>query len=71
MGPEERTICAEHKRLAEQYRACSDRFRDAVFALKNLLGAEFDRAYQASETCRITLEKARITLDQHRAEHRC
>jgi hypothetical protein len=57
--------------MAEDYRACVDRFRVAVFALKNLLGAEFDRAYVTSEKHRIASEKARIALDQHRVEHRC
>jgi hypothetical protein len=65
------TICAERERLAEDYRACVDRFRVAVFALKNLLGAEFDRAYQTSEKHCIASDKARIALDQHRVEHRC
>jgi hypothetical protein len=67
----ETLICAERNRLAEEYDACVDRFRLAVSALKNLLGAEFDRAYVTSEKHRIALEKARIALDQHRLEHRC
>ena len=46
-------ICAERERMAEDYRACLDRFRVAVSALKNLLGAEFDRAYETSEKHRI------------------
>ena len=66
----ETTICAERERLAEEYRACLDRFRIAVSAPKSLLGAGFDRAYETSEKQRIVLEKARIALDQHRVEHR-
>jgi hypothetical protein len=71
VGRTETTICAEREQLAEEYRACVDRFRVAVFALKNLPGAEFDRASETSEKHRIVLEKARIALDQHRVEHRC
>jgi hypothetical protein len=67
----ETLICGERNRLAEEYDTCVDRFRLAVFALKNLLGAEFDRAYETSEKHRIALEKARIALNQHRVEHRC
>ena len=71
MGRTATTICAERERIAEEYRACVDRFRVAVFALKNLLGADFDRAYVTSEKHRVALAKARIALDQHRLEHRC
>jgi hypothetical protein len=71
VGLEAATICTERERLAEEYRACVDRFRVAVSALKNLFGAEFDRAYETSGKQRIVLEKARIALDQHRVEHRC
>ena len=65
------TMCAERERMAEEYRACVDRFRIAVSALRHLLGAEFDRAYETSEKHRVALEKARIALSQHRTEHRC
>jgi hypothetical protein len=64
-------ICTERERLAEEYRACVDRFRIAVSALGNLLGAEFDRAYETSEKHRVAVEKARIALSGHRLEHRC
>jgi hypothetical protein len=57
--------------MAEEYRASVDRFRLAVFALKNLLGADFDRAYGTSEKHRLAVEKARLALDWHRTEHRC
>jgi hypothetical protein len=57
--------------MAEEYRASLDRFRLAVFALKNLLGADFDRAYGTSEKHRLAVEKARLALDWHRTEHRC
>ena len=67
----ETLICGERNRLAEEYDICVDRFRVAVSALKDLLGAEFDRAYETSQKHRIALEKARIALDQHRVEHRC
>ena len=67
----ETLTCAERNRLAEEYDACVDRFRVAVSALKNLLGAEFDRAYQTSEKHRVAVEKARLALAQHRADHRC
>ena len=71
MGRTETTICTERERLAEEYRACVDRFRVAVSALRNLLGAEFDRAYETSEKHRVAVEKARLALGRHRAEHRC
>ena len=71
VGLEASTICAERERLAEEYRGGVDRFRIAVFALKYLLGAEFDRAYETSEKNRIAVEKARLALSQHRTEHRC
>jgi len=71
VGLEAPTICAEREKLAEEYRAYVDRFRIAVSALKNLLGAEFDRAYEISEKQRIAVEKARISLARHRVEHRC
>jgi len=67
----ETLICSERNRLAKEYDACVDRFRVAVSALENLLGADFDRAYVTSEKHRIASEKARIALDQHRVEHRC
>ena len=57
--------------MAEDYHACVERFRVAVSALKNLLGAEFDRAYETSEKQRVAVEKARLVLGRHRAEHRC
>jgi hypothetical protein len=57
--------------MTGEHRTCVDRFRLAVFALKNLLGADFDRVYETSEKHRIALEKARIALNQHRVEHRC
>jgi len=66
----ETLICAERNRLAEEYDSCVNRFRVAVSALKNLLGAEFDRAYETSEKQRIAVERARLALDRHRAEHR-
>ena len=71
VGLEAPTICGERERLAEEYRACVDRFRIAVSTLKNLLGAEFDRAYEISEQHRVAVEKARIALAQHRVAHRC
>jgi len=71
VGLEAATICTERERLAEEYRACVDRFRVAVSVLKKLLGAEFDRAYETSERHRIAVEKARLALAQHRTEHRC
>ena len=71
VGLEAATICAERERLAEEYRAGVDRFRVAVSALKSLLGAEFDRAYEISEKHRIVVEKAKFALVQHRTEHRC
>ena len=71
VGLEAPTICAERERLAEEYRACVDRFRIAVSALKNLLGAEFDRAYETSEKHRVAVEKSRLALSLHRTEHRC
>jgi hypothetical protein len=64
-------ICGDRNRLAEEYDACVDRFRLAVGSLKNLLGAEFDRAYEISEKHRVMVEKARLALGRHRAEHRC
>jgi hypothetical protein len=64
-------ICSERNQLAGEYDASLDRFRLAVAALTNLLGAEFDRAYEISEKHRVAVEKARIVLAQHRAEHRC
>jgi hypothetical protein len=67
----ETLICAERNRLAEEYDTCVNHFRLAVSAFKNLLGAEFDRAYETSEKQRIAVEKARLALDRHRAEHRC
>jgi hypothetical protein len=71
VGRTETTICTERERLAEEYRACVDRFRVAVSALKNLLGTEFDRTYEISEKHRVATEKARLALDRHRSEHRC
>ena len=71
MGRTETLICGERNRLAEEYDTCVDRFRVAVSALRNLLGAEFDRAYETSEKHRVAVEKARLALDRHRAEHRC
>jgi hypothetical protein len=71
MLPTETLTCADRNRLAEEYDACIDRFRVAVSALKHLLGADFDRAYQTSEKQRVAVEKARLALDRHRAEHRC
>ena len=67
----ETLICAERNRLAEEYDSCVNRFRLAVSALKDLLGAEFDRAYDTSEKHRVAVEKARLALDRHRAEHQC
>jgi hypothetical protein len=64
-------ICGERNRLAEEYDTCVDRFRLAVAALKNLLGTEFDRAYEISEKHRVAVEHARIALGRHRAERRC
>jgi hypothetical protein len=64
-------ICLERERLAHEYHCFVDRFRDPVFALKDLRGAEFDRAYQTSEMHRVALDKARNALEQHRAEHKC
>ena len=46
-------------------------FRVAVSALKNLHGGDFDRAYETSEKQRVAVEKARITLAEHRVAHRC
>jgi hypothetical protein len=71
VGLEAATICNERERLAKEYRACVDRFRVAVSALKNLLGTEFDRTYEISEKHRVATEKARLALDRHRSEHRC
>jgi hypothetical protein len=71
VGRTETTICTERERLAEEYHACVDRFRVAVSALKNLLGSEFDRAYETSEKHRVAVEKARLALDRHRREHQC
>jgi hypothetical protein len=65
------TICAEREQMAEDYRVCVDQFRFSVSALRNLLGAEFDRAYETSEKHRVAVEKARTGLERHRAEHRC
>jgi hypothetical protein len=67
----ETLICGERYRLAEEYDTCVDRFRVAVSALKNLLGSEFDRAYETSEKQRVAVEKARLALDRHRVDHRC
>jgi hypothetical protein len=67
----ETLTCAERNRLTEEYDACVDRFRVAVSALKSLLGAEFDRAYETSEKRRVAVEKARLALARHRADHRC
>ena len=67
----ETLICGERNRLAEEYDACVERFRVAVSALKNLHGADFDRAYETNEKQRVAVEKARLALAQHRAEHRC
>jgi len=63
--------CTELERLTEEYRACVDRFRIAVSALENLLGAAFDRVYETSEKHGVAAEKARLALDRHRSEHRC
>ena len=71
VGRTETLICGERNRLAEEYDACVDRFRVAVSALKNLHGAEFDHAYDTSEKHRVAVEKARITLAEHRVTHRC
>jgi hypothetical protein len=71
VGRTETTICTEREQLAEEYRACVDGFRVAVSALKNLLGADFDRAYDTSEKHRVAAEKARLALDRHRSEHSC
>jgi hypothetical protein len=71
VGRTETMICVERERLAEEYRAGVDRFRVAVSALKNLHGAEFDRAYETSEKHRVAVEKAWIALGLHRTEHRC
>ena len=71
VGRTETTICTEREQLAEEYHACVDRFRVAVSALENLLGADFDRAYDTSEKHRVAAEKARLALDWHRSEHRC
>ena len=43
----------------------------AVSALKNLHGGDFDRAHETSEKQRVAVEKARLVLGRHRAEHRC
>ncbi len=67
----ETPTCGERNRLGEEYDSCVNRFRVAVPALKHLLGADFDRAYQTSEKQRVAVEKARLALDRHRAEHRC
>ena len=64
-------ICAERERLALVYRTCVERFREAVFALKDLRGTDFDQAYRESEGYRTEVDKARTALDQHRTEHRC
>jgi hypothetical protein len=66
----ETVTCGERNRLAEEYDACVDRFRTAVSALENLLGADFDRAYDTSEKHRVAAQKARLALDRHRSEHR-
>ena len=71
VGRTETLICGERNRLAEEYDTCVDRFRLAVSALKNLHGADFDRAYLTSEKHRVALEKARIAGDRHRVDHRC
>ena len=63
--------CTERERLAAEYGRCVDRFRVAVFTLRNLRGSEFDRAYAVSEQDRIAVEQARLALDRHRTEHRC
>jgi hypothetical protein len=67
----ETLICAERNRLAEECDSCVNRFRVAVSALKNLHGGDFDRAYETSEKQRVAVEKARITLAEHRVAHRC
>jgi hypothetical protein len=67
----ETLICSERNRLVEEYDACVDRFRVAVSALKNLHGAEFDRAYEISEKHRVAVGKSRLALSLHRTEHRC
>ena len=63
--------CTERHRLAREYRKSVDAFRDAVFATKGLKGREYDKAYKVSETARIEADRARITLERHRSEHRC
>ena len=67
---ERNMICSERERLKE-YFVCVERFRDVVLALKNLNGGEFDLAYGKSEKCRISVDTARLALEQHRMEHSC
>jgi len=64
-------ICSERERLTEEYFSSVERFRDVVFALKNLNGTKFDRAYLESEKYLISVEVARLALNQHRMEHSC
>jgi hypothetical protein len=64
-------VCPERERLALEYRIAVDAFRDSVYALKDLRGLEFDRAYKTTELRRAVLENARKALDHHRTEHGC
>ena len=64
-------ICPERERLAHEYHIYAERFRDAVLALKDLHGVQFDRVYEQSELHRAALEKARRALEKHQADHHC
>jgi len=64
-------ICPERERLAHEYRVCVDRFRVAVFKLKDLRGPEFEQCYRASERYRVEVDEARVALDRHRHERGC
>jgi hypothetical protein len=64
-------VCPERERLAHVYHAAVDAFRDSVHALKDLRGAEFDRAYKTTDVRRAVLDTAKKALDQHVAEHGC
>jgi len=68
-------LCPERLRLLREYRQAAERYADAVRQMSDLIyagvDAEASLARKLSRTAWDTLEKARIALARHEADHFC
>lgn len=71
MQPKQALDCKTHEMLKARMRADLRVYKDAVEALEESTGKNFERVHKLAESARIAFEAARDRFNAHVASHKC